>query len=136
MIEPTPKLTPKQQRFVQAFAANGGNASKAAEAAGYRLPRSQGSRLLTNVDIINAIDGLRQASDEATIATREERWRLWTQAMRGEIEGYEPRARLRASELLGKAQGDFVVRVEEAGVIVIERSYGQREGITAPKPGP
>lgn len=47
------KLTPKQRKFCEYYIEFGGNASKAAKAAGYskKTARQQGSRLLTNVDI-------------------------------------------------------------------------------------
>ena len=47
------KLTPKKIRFCEYYVALGGNATKAAIAAGYseKTARQQGSRLLTNVDI-------------------------------------------------------------------------------------
>lgn len=48
------KLKPKQIRFCEYYVALGGNATKAAIAAGYaeKSARQQGSRLLTNVDIV------------------------------------------------------------------------------------
>lgn len=50
-------LTPKQQRFVAEYLANGLNATKAAISAGYSkaTAKSQGGRLLTNVDIALAV---------------------------------------------------------------------------------
>ena len=51
------------------------------------------------------------------IADREERQAWWTAVMRGEPDGTAPTLseRLRASELLGRAQGDFVERREVTG---------------------
>lgn len=51
-------LSAKHARFVAEYLANGRNATKAAEAAGYskRTAKQQGSRLLTNVDVKAAID--------------------------------------------------------------------------------
>ena len=50
-------LTPKQQRFVEEYCKNGFNATQAAIKAGYseKTARSQGQRLLTNVDVDNAL---------------------------------------------------------------------------------
>lgn len=47
------KLTKKQQIFADEYIVNGGNATQAATKAGYskKTARSQGQRLLTNVDI-------------------------------------------------------------------------------------
>lgn len=46
-------LNVRQQRFADAYLANGGNATEAAIAAGYsaRTAKQQGSRLLTNADL-------------------------------------------------------------------------------------
>src|SRR5690349_9153352 len=51
-----PTLRLRRRRFVDAYvgAANG-NATRAAEAAGYRHPKQTGSRLLTKVDVREAI---------------------------------------------------------------------------------
>lgn len=52
-------LTPKQKMFVSAYLANGMNATQAAITAGYskKTAKSQGARLLTNVDIADALSG-------------------------------------------------------------------------------
>lgn len=52
-------LTPKQKLFKSAYLANGMNATQAAITAGYskKTAKSQGARLLTNVDIRDAIAG-------------------------------------------------------------------------------
>jgi phage terminase small subunit len=59
-------LQPRQQRFVEEYLANGGNATQAAIAAGYSEPtaKQQGSRLLTNADVAAAIDTGRAALTE------------------------------------------------------------------------
>lgn len=50
-------LTPKQKRFVSEYLANGLNATRAAISAGYseKTAESQGSRLLSNVEVAAAI---------------------------------------------------------------------------------
>ena len=64
-------LSNKQQAFVEAYLANGFNATKAALEAGYseKTTRSQGSRLLTNVDVLAQIEtrmkALAMSADEA-----------------------------------------------------------------------
>jgi phage terminase small subunit len=57
------KLKPQQRKFAEAFCATF-NASKAAEAAGYsaKTARQQGSRLLTIVDIKNAVKAVLESS--------------------------------------------------------------------------
>ena len=48
--------TPKRRKFVIAYVENGGNATAAAEVAGLASPAQQGSRLLTDDKIIEAIE--------------------------------------------------------------------------------
>jgi phage terminase small subunit len=52
-------MTPKQERFVAEYLANGLNATQAAVAAGYseRTAQQQGSRLLLNTDVAFAVSG-------------------------------------------------------------------------------
>jgi len=107
-------LTEKQRRFCEAFAENGGNAFAAARAAGYRKPKQQGSENLEKPGIRAAIDAMRKEQTTKSIATREERQSFWTAMMRGEEPG-EPKDRLKASELLGKSQADFIDRKEITG---------------------
>ena len=55
------KLTAKQDLFCRHYIANGFNATQAAISAGYSedTARSEGSRLLTNVDVVARIDELK-----------------------------------------------------------------------------
>lgn len=103
------KLTARQQAFVEAYA---GNATAAALAAGYseRSARSQGQRLLTNDDIKDAIKAREAQRLAPTIATRQERQEFWTSVLRSKDEAMKDR--LKAAELLGKSEGDFLERVE------------------------
>lgn len=104
-------LDERRRRFVEAYMGQAaGNATEAARLAGYspRTAKQQGARLLTFVDVKQAIEN-RQQNDPA-IATREERQRFWTNVMNDR--DADMKDRLRASEILGKASGDFVDRVE------------------------
>jgi phage terminase small subunit len=103
-------LTEKQRKFCEAFAANGGNALQAAKAAGYSNPDPEGARQIGKDRIREALEMLRQAETSTAIATRTERQETWTTLMRNEL--LTPMERMKASELLGKAQGDFIERVE------------------------
>jgi len=96
-----------------------GNATEAAIAAGYshQTARAQGSRLLTNADIREAIEARRSKASERLIATREDRQRFWTGVLRDV--GAEMRDRLKASELLGKSEADFTEKVEHSGVMAV-----------------
>lgn len=112
-------LSERERRFVEAYMGDAaGNATKAAELAGYspRSARYQGSKLLaTNRNIQSAIEQRQQDVSTQGIADRAERQRFWTEFMRGvEI---HPLARLKASELLGKSNADFVDRVHHSGQV-------------------
>ena len=102
-------MAPKQQKFIELY---DGNATQAALAAGYspKTAYSQGQRLLKKAEIITAIKKRETKALKPLIATREERQKFWTQMM------VNPDAKdmdkLRASELLGKSEGDFIERRE------------------------
>jgi len=102
-------LTEKQRRFVEEYMTDG-NATQAAIRAGYAESgaRQEGHRLLTNADVRQAIR--RRIAQDGRIATREERQLFFTQTMHDP--DVDRSARLRAAELLGKTQGDFVEQVE------------------------
>lgn len=113
-------LTEKQRKFCENYAANGGNATEAARQAGYSKPPQQGPRLLGNVGVCEALEKLREETTNAAIADREERQAFWSRVLRGEefeADGSPPaiKERLRAAELLGKSQADFVERREHTG---------------------
>ena len=102
-------LTPKQSAFIDAYT---GNATEAARMAGYSQATaySQGQRLLKNPDVAAAIRAREAERQAGIVATREERLKFYTQVMRNVEE--DTKHRLKAAELLGKAEGDFLERVE------------------------
>ena len=102
-------LTTRQGRFVEAYT---GNATAAACEAGYspKTARSAGQRLLTNVDIQKAIRAREMKNMEGMIAGRQQRQRFWTDTMNND--GHTMRDRLRASELLGRSEGDFMDKLD------------------------
>lgn len=102
-------LTPKQSAFIDAYT---GNATEAARMAGYSQATaySQGQRLLKNSDVSAAIRARETERQAGIVATREERLKFYTQVMRNIEE--DTKHRLKAAELLGKAEGDFLERVE------------------------
>lgn len=103
------KLNAKRQAFVDAWE---GNATAAALAAGYspKTAYSQGQRLLKTVEVQEAIKAREAQRLAPTIATRQERQEFWTSVLRNEEEAMKNR--LKAAELLGKSEGDFLERVE------------------------
>lgn len=139
-------LSPKQALFVEAFA---GDPGEAALIAGYKgtlaTLRLKGEQLLRDPAIQEAIK-LRVALEQKTkqvIATRQERQALWTSIMKNEDPYAKPevkdgvtippsgnipiQVRLKASELLGKSEADFIDRVEHSGDLtftqMVEQSY-------------
>jgi phage terminase small subunit len=111
-------LTERQRRFCEAYSANGGNALGAAREAGYKRPHPQGALNIQNDTVKKALDLLRQEATSAAIATREERQSFWTTVLRDAEE--DMRNRLKASELLGKSQVDFIERVDATTRIIVE----------------
>lgn len=75
----TKPLPPKQRLFIEAYISNGFNATQAAITAGYseKTAYSQGSRLLKNVEVKNAIQ---QRMKEAAMSADEALYRLSLQA--------------------------------------------------------
>lgn len=122
------KLTAKQQAFVEAYA---GNATAAALAAGYskKSARVQGRRLITKDNVAKAIKEREAQRLAPTIATRQERQEFWTSVLRNEEEAMKNR--LKAAELLGKSEGDFLERVEMDMTVspaaILEQIRGRRE---------
>jgi len=106
-------LSERERQFVEHFMATG-NATKAAAQAGYskRTASQIGYRLLRKVQIQRAI--AERAANDPVVWTREDRQRFWTAIASG-ASAYAVatlRDRLKASELLGRSQADFIERQE------------------------
>lgn len=106
-------LSVKQRRFVEAY---DGNATAAAIAAGYspKTARVQGHKNITKDNILEAIQSRENKRLKSTILTREERQAFWSDIIRSEDEK-NIMAKLKASELLAKSEGDFLDRHELTG---------------------
>lgn len=104
-------MTPKQEIFVDEYLACF-NATEAAKRAGYseKTAYSIGQENLTKPEIKQAIAQAMNERKATIIATREQRQKFWTEIMNDVEE--DTKNRLRASELLGRACGDFVERIE------------------------
>lgn len=119
------KLTVKQQRFVDCYK---GNATDAARKAGYKgndVTLGQvGAENLKKPQIKKAIQSREERRNKSHIATREERQKFWSDVLAGKIkEGKNiPKMtdRLKASELLGKSEADFVDRHKFDDPLVLE----------------
>ena len=109
------QLSDKQLKFIAAYA---GNATEAAEIAGYSAPERAGVRNMKNVTICQAIDERRAKEATPYIATRQDRQKFWSETMSNDEVEFPHR--LKASELLGKSEGDFLDRVkDESGPKII-----------------
>lgn len=117
-------MTPKQSAFVDYYAASG-NAVDAARKAGYKKPHPQGAENLLKPTIQQALAERNKEVSQSRIATIKERQAFWTAVLRGQEPDAEMKDRLKASELLGKCQGDFIDRVESTGVHEIIVRYVQ-----------
>jgi len=104
-----PKLTYKQQKFVEAYS---GNATEAARIAGYKGNYHQlaviGNQNLNKLYIKEVIEARDQSTRNKRIADREEIQEFWTDEMRA-AKGKE---KIRASELLCRSQGGFIDNVK------------------------
>ena len=105
-------LTAKQQRFVEAYT---GNATQAAIAAGYSEKTAPfiGAENLKKPKILAEIKSRETIRSTPLIASRAERQQFWTGVMRDKDQ--QMRDRLKAAELLGKSEADFVERQEITG---------------------
>ena len=105
-------LTARQKRFIDAY---NGNATEAARIAGYSENKIDNAayKLMHTPAIVEAIQAREKERSDAAIMTREERQKLWSDLARNVDE--TTRDRLRATELLGKSEGDFLDRQELTG---------------------
>ncbi|MBQ8506472.1 MAG: terminase small subunit [Clostridia bacterium] len=108
MEEMNLKLTERQRRFADLYLQLG-NASEAAEQAGFKRSYAQGAKRQPAVRAY--MEGRLKAAQEKNIASADEVLVFLTEVMRGEIDGERPEKnsspRMRAAELLGKRLGVF-----------------------------
>ena len=131
------KLTTKQQRFVDLYDGNGYEAAKKAGYNGsYDVLAHIAEDNLKKVHIAEAIANREKKRNNLNIAIRAERQAFWTRVARGEelqkvvigtgenkqLVEIPPKMadRLRASELLGKSEGDFIERRREEGELTVK----------------
>lgn len=111
-------MTPKQKAFAE-FYAQSGNGTDAARKAGYAQPQVECSRLLEIDSVVEYLATLTQDATDNRIATAVERQIFLTEVIRGTIQDEAKLSeRLKACELLGRMQGDFIERVQHSGQLV------------------
>lgn len=119
MVTPV-ALTPKQQRFVDAY---DGNGTDAARKAGYKgndvTLAAVASENLRKPQVAAAIRARESKRTAPHIATRTERQVFWTKVANDPTQ--KTVDRLRASELLGRSEADFTEKVEHRGGITLEQ---------------
>ncbi len=107
-----PKLSVKQRKFCEHYAANG-NATESAKLAGYSIKTAGqiGEQNLKKLEIQEYLKSLTQAETDKRIADAKERQTFLTSMMRGKIidsDDYVKNAdRLKACDLLSKLQRDY-----------------------------
>lgn len=113
------KLTERQIKFIEAYKGNG---TEAARQAGYTGDDNalavMANKLLRNANILSAIKERQGESIKPLIADRKRRQEFWASVMEDSTE--DMRNRLRASELLGKSEADFIDKVEHTGRLTLE----------------
>ena len=105
-------LTLFQQRYVDAFA---GNHLAACRKAGYKNPEASAKKN-SQMDYLQAAIQAREAANpqnQKAIASKQDRQKFWTDFMNDEQQA--PSTRLKASELLGRSEADFLDRVQQTG---------------------
>lgn len=117
----TVKLTNQQEIFAQEVVKHG-NQSEAYRVAYPRSRKwkpetvwSESSTMMTHPKVSERVSELRALIERDAIADASERRRFWTETMRNK-DG-DMKDRLKASELIGRADGDFVERKKIEGDI-------------------
>jgi len=113
-------LNERQKKFCE-FYAKSGNATKSYSDAGYDVKseagaRASSSKLLTNPNIAEYLATLSNKTRTEAIASISEIQEMWSEIARSTEE--ETQHRLKAGELLVKAQGGFLDRVEHSGTTI------------------
>lgn len=140
MSEALASLPPKRRAFVEAFcgAANG-NATEAARMAGYKSPDPEGSRLLGNARVADAIAEIREKVSARAISTAEERQAWLSDVVKGLVDDRDGpaslRDRMKALELLCRMRGEFndrsEVKHEGGGGVVVALTLDKARRLAA-----
>lgn len=101
------KLTGKQQKFAEEYIVDL-NATQAAIRAGYAASscKLSGHNNITKYNVVKEIERLQAKERRKSIANRKQRQQFWTEVYNDKASNMGDR--LRASELLGKSECDFI----------------------------
>lgn len=107
-------LTTREAAWVEAYTGNG---VEACRIAGYRgndnVLAVQASKLLRKPNVAAALAKRQAQRSAARIATRVERQEFWTDVLKDSV--VDMHNRLKASELLGRSEADFVEKHQVTG---------------------
>ena len=105
------KLTVKQKKFIEAYE---GNATEAARIAGYKgndaTLAQVGYENMMNPEINSLVMKRQDLEIQRIVMNRLDRQILWTELARSS--SVEVKDRLKATELLGRSEGDFTEKLE------------------------
>lgn len=128
-------LTPRQRKFAEMYAGNGTQAAREAGYHGDDNTLAQTAReLLRNPQVAKVVRDREAKEIRPHVATRHERQEFWTKVMQGLDGEADLRDRLKASELLGKSEADFVDRLKHEGDVTIRVVNPYAEAAPAPAP--
>jgi hypothetical protein len=127
-------LSERQRLFVDAFTGEAqGNATKAAEMAGYAHPMQTGHKLIKVEAVRKAIEAATAEAKAAGAMTRARRQELLSQFAEGKAIDYHVtkegdiietppliKDRVKSIEVLGRMQGDFIEKLEIKFVELLE----------------
>ena len=106
------RMNDRQKKFADYYI-ECGNATEAARRAGYKHPKQQGSRLLTNVDILEYIRSRTVPAEQKRIASGDEVLKFFTRVMNGEEDGASMPDRISAGrEILKRDVADKKLEIE------------------------
>ena len=119
------KLTWRQKKFVDLW---DGNQENSARLATYKDANRAGVRCMQNDSICQLIRWGRDQEIKPDVMSRQERQKFWSDVLSGKIKEksvdkngnvveypQKMQDRLKASDLLGKSEGDFLLRHEHTG---------------------
>ncbi len=102
-----------------------GNATEAARRAGYKQPKQQGSRLLTNVDLLEYINGRTAVAEQKRIASADRVLQFLTDVMEGREAGAKIKDRILAGKEILKR--DIDGRKLEIELLKLENREDEQE---------
>lgn len=125
------ELSEKQRRFAEVYDGNGTQAARAAGYSGSDNVLAQTARdLLTNPQVAALIRAREDKKLAPQIMGREERQAFWSTVARAD--GESMRDRLRATELLGKSNADFIERHEHSVNATLETLIREARASSSP----